>query len=951
MADSNDMEVRVKVREWQDLHSREFKEEILGKVWSRITKIFGVTLLSVLVALWALYSHINTELKKNITESATYNATVALRTEMLARLSGDSERHLRAEAARIAQEEASNQITHQIRNERSVVYASLVQQVRGTVAKDNLVRNILITEAGNDVRDCQGASDSRGAQFRMLVAFEPGATAAYKALEHVVDGLPGEAPIGDSACSAAREHEVIVNALRALANAPTEASAPKPFDREREALARRLLGVIGSLPSAPVSDEGNRTAERLMEATAAWLRRHDPGAVADFLARNATRPGSSSRSHYPPAWKMLVLVSTAPALEELTALVRNGRPHEVGETLRQLATAPWPRLTAAAASRLLTSFEPHVPDHVLGRDLPASALEVRYAYVSAGNSRANLGLARSLLGNRVRAGQAGSNPIVNEWSTRIERLHRELDRQPSAAVDPPKLPFAQPDEENRWARLIGQLIRSVDPGEMEAFSETVIAESRDPEHRERRTAILALGLSAVHGNNEGPPLIDRLRTRVLELLLDPASGQLRGQQQVAFQRLLPEAPADVCRAALMEDAKRPSWVTASLIGCASRSGSMTGQDRDRAERADTIRLLARMVGRGSEQEAHALVGMAMLSTPAVASALASSDQATAGPGRGPRESDEERTARLAVRLVELPGANVTRLDDDAVGFLGAVRTRGLALQRALDAALPLSQQLVIFPAATTLGSASLPDWAYRHWWRQEGLIPFPRDRRDLSISLREGASERMEVICTADRIVWATSAPTTSMLIVEEGRPARTVAASRPDSVRIPGRAAMSAPAPAARYLRLAAPNCDQSIHVQLKGQDKDEVMVFSTPASVPLEAPAEGGPPPVLLPGRPVRVRLGENQVLTFSLNLEAGQRYVVLTSDLTEGMDTTLTLLAANDRVVAEDDDGGQERLASLIRIDEGMVSSRYLRVRGYEGAAGGFDLVLLRAPAPQH
>ena len=102
----------------------------------------------------------------------------------------------------------------------------------------------------------------------------------------------------------------------------------------------------------------------------------------------------------------------------------------------------------------------------------------------------------------------------------------------------------------------------------------------------------------------------------------------------------------------------------------------------------------------------------------------------------------------------------------------------------------------------------------------------------------------------------------------------------------------------------------------------------------------------PPLAPGQAVRVTLRQNQSAVFALP-QGSVALEALTRGLSRGADSVLELLDADGRVMEEDDDGGDENLASRLDIPTGD-RPLFLRVRAL--SRGSFDLLVQPvAPAP--
>jgi hypothetical protein len=124
-----------------------------------------------------------------------------------------------------------------------------------------------------------------------------------------------------------------------------------------------------------------------------------------------------------------------------------------------------------------------------------------------------------------------------------------------------------------------------------------------------------------------------------------------------------------------------------------------------------------------------------------------------------------------------------------------------------------------------------------------------------------------------------------------------------------------------------------------------------AVPAGVRAQQPlaldqSEAAQRPPLMPGQPVKITLGRGESAYFRLPEGIGD-LVAQTRALAGETDTVMALLDAQGRVLEEDDDGGDENLASRIEIGGDQRGPLFLRVGVFEQAAGAFELVLERAP----
>lgn len=116
------------------------------------------------------------------------------------------------------------------------------------------------------------------------------------------------------------------------------------------------------------------------------------------------------------------------------------------------------------------------------------------------------------------------------------------------------------------------------------------------------------------------------------------------------------------------------------------------------------------------------------------------------------------------------------------------------------------------------------------------------------------------------------------------------------------------------------------------------------SPAPAIARTPEEAARTPPLQPERAVSVTLRRGEQVYFRVAAEAGEAWSVETRRLGRGTDTVLAVLDERGDVVAEDDDGGQENLASRLEIQPGD-GARLIRAGTLEDAGGRFQLVLTR------
>ncbi|WP_458096610.1 hypothetical protein [Roseomonas sp. WA12] len=115
-------------------------------------------------------------------------------------------------------------------------------------------------------------------------------------------------------------------------------------------------------------------------------------------------------------------------------------------------------------------------------------------------------------------------------------------------------------------------------------------------------------------------------------------------------------------------------------------------------------------------------------------------------------------------------------------------------------------------------------------------------------------------------------------------------------------------------------------------------------PAPTIARTPEAAATTPPLQPDRPVSVSLRQGEQAYFRVAPEAGEAWSVETRRLARNTDTVLAALDEDGEAVTEDDDGGQENLASRIEIQPGD-GARLVRAGTLSDAGGRFQVVLTR------
>ena len=148
-----------------------------------------------------------------------------------------------------------------------------------------------------------------------------------------------------------------------------------------------------------------------------------------------------------------------------------------------------------------------------------------------------------------------------------------------------------------------------------------------------------------------------------------------------------------------------------------------------------------------------------------------------------------------------------------------------------------------------------------------------------------------------------------------------------------------------------AAPLPPEALTIPVQGQLKNPVPGGpaaparpAPPAPTVARSPEDAARTPPLQPDRPVSVSLRQGEQAYFRVAPEAGEAWSVETRRLGRNTDTVLAALDESGEVVAEDDDGGEESLASRIEIQPGD-GARLVRAGTLGDAAGRFQVVLTR------
>ncbi|MBR0652924.1 hypothetical protein GXW78_24935 [Roseomonas terrae] len=128
-------------------------------------------------------------------------------------------------------------------------------------------------------------------------------------------------------------------------------------------------------------------------------------------------------------------------------------------------------------------------------------------------------------------------------------------------------------------------------------------------------------------------------------------------------------------------------------------------------------------------------------------------------------------------------------------------------------------------------------------------------------------------------------------------------------------------------------------------GAGRFEVMLEAAPAraaDAPPRTLAEAAGRPGLTVGEPLRLTLRGRQEAYVALPADAPD-LIAVTRGLSPGTDTVLTLVDANGRELASDDDGGEEQLASRLEIPAAQRRPLFLRIGTLGGGGGTFDVVI--------
>jgi hypothetical protein len=121
-------------------------------------------------------------------------------------------------------------------------------------------------------------------------------------------------------------------------------------------------------------------------------------------------------------------------------------------------------------------------------------------------------------------------------------------------------------------------------------------------------------------------------------------------------------------------------------------------------------------------------------------------------------------------------------------------------------------------------------------------------------------------------------------------------------------------------------------------------------PATPPLaQELADALAQPPMTVGASLPIDLGRGQSAYLRLPEGAGD-LVAETRRLEGDADTVMALVDAQGRVLDEDDDGGEENLASRIEIAATQRGALFLRVGLLEGGSGRFEVSLAQAPKPE-
>ena len=888
--------VAITTKEWQDLHSREFQNAILDRVWSRIAWMFGAgSLLALISAGLAIWGPIKGQIIAEVIKEVRSDIT-ALRVELTSRITGDTAASLRSAAQEIAKAEAERQIRDSLRDPASPLRQQLVAAMQAQL-REGLARQAMAGEARNDF--LEGALDQRALSFRLLRSLDAGA--AHEALALLLQrrlAMAAEPGPLDA---------VLADAVRAmLPRAGVTPEQPVTFNSLRDLATLLVANVERSrTPGDPLSDG-------LTNAAGAWLGSLGPPAtVADWLVSRSLA-ARALPGRYSVIWELLLRDERPEALMRLGTLFGQAPPAEVDGALRLLSGIRWPSLDAVPAERLLAVIEPHVPDAALGHaGLTAALLEARFAVVQA--AARGPGAVRFAW---ARWGEALRNAPQAEWRVPVAAYERVRSRgaeiSEQAAGRLASLPLASFDDANRhWPGLLARLLAAVPADQAEAFAGLLLRPlppNAPPDlvaRRDRRLGILALALVREGMTVEMPAAIPA--ALLAGLAGDPRLASSR-ELGVALQRVAAVAEPAACTAALPRLAVKAAWPAAALLACAARAPGATSE------------AAARRIAEAEPRDRATLLRLWALA------GLRAADFAW------PQADDEAATATLLLGLLREAGS--PRPSAAMLALLAAMRP---ALRAPLDAALERDGRLLLFPAPADSAADALPEWADPAWWAAGGgprpVGPAP-GQPSITHAVPKDMPWRVSVACapglaTRFRLSGGGDAARHSLLVVGEGRPA------------------MLAEGMATRNLLVGEAGCAGERLVRIRAAEGAELRVTQEPPpraaafATSFEDRARATP---LQPGQPVSVRLGRDEAAVFPLTLDPARRYAIRTRNLAPEVDTVLSLLDRNGQALREDDDAGEEPNASVIwtqLLDAPETVA--LRATTFGGSGGAFEILV--------
>lgn len=900
--------IPISVEDWRRLHTKEFMDTILGKVWGKIFAALGA---GSIVAVLAVATTIFGPVQNMVVEKATRQVAQGI-----------------VEQLKKDVEEATKKVAQQFLNQELQRGGTLRQQLAnnlndilaGSNGSDGLVRAALIEEARQSFISANSAETS-AYMFRFLNALD-----AEKSRKALADALQRRIEEGSESAEVRPLDQRFEWALDALAE---NKNSNVSVDQASELLRKIVNFLQYSSPQSSSSQQTRDLHDKLKNAAAKWLRTlNSEQGVADHLS-HLIIPQARFTSGGFVALDLLLQQNTQASFTSIANFISARNSSDVDRLLRHLSTSSWPsEMEAQQVANIFFAFERRIPEGLVAPSWAQNSrlgvpnlLEARFVLMLPNSQGQGFQVANQLLPYANLEGRNRSSAVLPQhWRDPIQQIERNARPRPSArpyeTTALVELPILLPNAEEFWPNLMRRVVDAILAGQALVQAQTRVdsfmrfvfdtsSGSQVPvEIGHRRMGLLALGIARASENSSPPPALDGFRDRLWRNLLnedDVDSSLILG---VALQRLLRGAKPETCLDLAKAAKAKATWINAALVACSAPSG-----------REQFIEALVGRIDKISQSELDRMLAFI---------ALSDRQLRVEALGRRPQDASQDTSRRVLQAIISGAGETGEMLESQFKAITKIRQAANDGLRRQLDEVLAESN-LKLYPARSDLSRTALPDWAYEEYWRNAKEISSD-SALNTQVSVSRGRPQLFKLSCKDQKeIVLQNITSGLKILKIFQGR------VSLEDTSSVTGSSSSEKV--------LTPPDCGSEVLVLLKSETRTNVRFSAREQPIGVDLNAEIR----LEPERPVRVILEENQSARFRLQLDPTRRYVAETFNLQGRTDTVLTLLDREDEKIVEDDDGGRGN-ASRLELDTREVRCGVtLSATGFEGRGGQFDLLL--------